>query len=227
MTFSHRVQGLFLTFCNTLKTLELTTCHALHCASVAAEDVVLEHLRDAKVSQKALSDALGVGRSMASLMLAGKRGISTKHLDALSVLLNMPVPQLFIRNSDLPWQVGKVQLRGNNSPADGVSTDAPPLSPQSQSQAPEEIVAGFVASSRLLASDASIIVEAAEALHTISTEINRLSRDADGWSAKLAGIFVDHTPSEDPLAGDAPSVHRDAVREDDRRMDRKKRRGRR
>jgi transcriptional regulator with XRE-family HTH domain len=71
-----------------------TPCHLLE-FGVSASDAVLLKLKRARVRPADLARALGVSRPMASLMLAGKRGIPTWHLDAIADLLKLEVPQLF------------------------------------------------------------------------------------------------------------------------------------
>jgi DNA-binding Xre family transcriptional regulator len=85
-----------MTFCNLLILLGLLFVTAmLFC--VAAADVMLEKLKAARVRPVDLAKALGVDRSAASLMLAGKRGIPTWHLDAIAALLGIGVADLFSR----------------------------------------------------------------------------------------------------------------------------------
>jgi len=62
---------------------------------VPAADYVLRRLQEAKITPKALKDALGISSSMASRILDGSRGISTWHLDAVAALLKVSVPELF------------------------------------------------------------------------------------------------------------------------------------
>jgi plasmid maintenance system antidote protein VapI len=59
-------------------------------AAVKASDVLLQNIKAAGVKPVDLAEAIGVTAPMASMVLAGKRGISTKHLDAIAKLLKMP-----------------------------------------------------------------------------------------------------------------------------------------
>lgn len=83
-----------MTFCKLLILLMFTYGHD-YTSGVRAADVVLQKLRAGKVRPADLAKALDVDRSTASLMLSGKRGIPTWHLDAIAQLLSVPVPELF------------------------------------------------------------------------------------------------------------------------------------
>lgn len=76
---------------------DLTSCYAYN-DSVGAPDVLLEKLKTAQIKPSTLARALNVKPSMASMMLAGKRGIPTWHLDAIADLLGVSVPDLFVRS---------------------------------------------------------------------------------------------------------------------------------
>jgi transcriptional regulator with XRE-family HTH domain len=113
---------------------------------------------------------------------------------------------------------GAVQPEGNKNEAGGVLPENPPLSHQSQT--PEGIDAGFVASPRILSAHAiDDIGHASDALLKISEEINR-------WSAKLGAILSDtlDPPPQDSVAGGESSIHSDALRETHRPVASKKRR---
>lgn len=84
-----------MTFCKLLILLMFTSSHD-YTSGVRAADVVLQKLKDGKVRPADLAKALDVDRSTASLMLSGKRGIPTWHLDAIAQLLSVPVPELFV-----------------------------------------------------------------------------------------------------------------------------------
>lgn len=76
--------------------------------NVGAGDVVLRKLRAAGVRPADLARALGISRPAASLMMSGKRGIATWHLDAIAGLLHVPVYRLFMsrENRDLDYETG-------------------------------------------------------------------------------------------------------------------------
>ncbi len=70
-------------------------CHTVDFETMGAADNVLKHLLAAELKPKDLQEALQISPSMASRIMAGERGISTWHLDALSDLLKTSVPELF------------------------------------------------------------------------------------------------------------------------------------
>lgn len=53
--------------------------------------MLLQKLKDAQVRPADLAKALAVSRPLASMMLSGKRGIPTWHLDAVADLLNISI----------------------------------------------------------------------------------------------------------------------------------------
>ena len=59
---------------------------------------MLAKLKAAKVRPADLARALEVDRSTASLMLSGKRGIPTWHLDAIAELIGVTVSDLFVES---------------------------------------------------------------------------------------------------------------------------------
>lgn len=61
--------------------------HALHWRYVNPSDAVRGRLIAAHVTDKELSDTIGVGRGMARLMLRGKRGIHANHFPAIAAFL--------------------------------------------------------------------------------------------------------------------------------------------
>jgi hypothetical protein len=127
-------------------------------------------------------------------------------------------PHELLVPSDLLGHRGAVQPEGNKNEAGGVLPENPPLSHQSQT--PEGIDAGFVASPRILSAHAiDDIGHASDALLKISEEINR-------WSAKLGAILSDtlDPPPQDSVAGGESSIHSDALRETHRPVASKKRR---
>lgn len=93
VTFRHHCKQYLVTLCNLLSLLVFTGCHD-YTLGVRPADVVLEKLRGAGVRPAVLAKALGVGRSAASLMLAGKRGIPSWRFPAVAKLLNQTVPAL-------------------------------------------------------------------------------------------------------------------------------------
>lgn len=74
---------------------------------MGASDVVLLKLKQAGIRPKDLAVALNVTRPMASLMLSGKRGIPTWHLEAIARLLKTEVFELFAP-TDLVWHSPRV-----------------------------------------------------------------------------------------------------------------------
>lgn len=58
--------------------------------------MLLQRLRNAGIKPGALAKALDVSAPMASMMMSGKRGIPTWHLDRIAVLLETDVPNLFV-----------------------------------------------------------------------------------------------------------------------------------
>lgn len=134
--------------------------------------------------------------------------------------------------ADIAWQVmaakyGVDLLRHGLAP----QTEKTEQQRSAESQTPEDLSVGFVASPRLPASFEHDIMEAADALHAISIKANDIRRDSDLWSNRLAAIFTANfsaePPSEGQVAGDPPPVHRDDVRTHDRQVAGKKRRSKR
>ena len=85
---------------------------------------MLARLKAARIRPAVLARALEVDRSTASLMLSGKRGIPTWHLDAIAKLLHVEVPELFTRSDLIGQEVGQDSdpLRGSDAAA--VVTDS-------------------------------------------------------------------------------------------------------
>jgi hypothetical protein len=64
-------------------------------SDVGARELLLEKLKAARLKPVTLAKALGVSGAMASMILSGKRGVSTWHLDAIAKLLSVQVKELF------------------------------------------------------------------------------------------------------------------------------------
>jgi DNA-binding Xre family transcriptional regulator len=110
------------TFCEPQYLQGFTNCERYN-AAVSAKDAVLEKLRRARIGPTVLAAAIGVTKQQASMMLQGKRGIPTWHLDRIADLLATSVPDLFvIPRADLAHK--KILKPVTFSvPVDGVSSE--------------------------------------------------------------------------------------------------------
>ena len=95
MTIRNYSQGPNSDFLQLVDCLKVTRCHAVDCRIVDAAETLRLRLKALGMRPADLAKALNVDRSTASLMLSGKRGIGTRHLDAIAAYVRVSVPDLF------------------------------------------------------------------------------------------------------------------------------------
>jgi antitoxin component HigA of HigAB toxin-antitoxin module len=123
VTKCHELSRIFVPFWQVVENTSFDAQSRDRLSPVAAQKVLLAHLKASGIKARDLAQATGLDVSMASRVLNGKRGLAVWHLDAVSELLKISVADLF---RDLPGQTDGVECASSPPVVGGGATNEVP-----------------------------------------------------------------------------------------------------